>query len=160
MMTDTDRCLPARCSFNSGYGGGGEQIANNNVRVTGWSDDGAGGAFGYQDPYGQFQVASEAWQVTHYLCPAEPAAVQLSLTIDDDPVATDPVTGLPVSTYDDPPATAVVVLTVQGPPPHMHSWETQDNLPQPQVQTGGSGLAGVPMTVRVETQPDTDQCYA
>src|SRR5205823_6044064 len=44
-------------------------IAENTVQITAWSDNGAGGTFGYLDANGQFVATSDPTQVTAYLCP-------------------------------------------------------------------------------------------
>jgi len=106
-LQDYDDCTESNtpCSFPMNR-------AENSIRYIGWSDNNAGGQFGYVDIWGDFVVASDPLQVTHYKTGNTTGQVTLSLTVDDVPEAVDPATNLTVSTADDPQTTGTKEITV------------------------------------------------
>jgi len=93
-ISDSDTCQNPGCSYAMG-------IAWNNVKVTAWSDGGAGGQFG-KLVNGVFQTCP-AEQVTHYKAGTAPQVVNLTVTVDDIPYATDNPN---LFTADDPATTS------------------------------------------------------
>ena len=153
-LSDLDHCVHERCPFQGGY-------VTNNVAVTGWSDGGAGGQFGFLDWSGQFIVANSPAQVTHYRCPTTAGPVQVTVTVDDVPQATEPNSNVVVATYDDEHATGTANLVVSAPPPHVHNWEVLNNLTAPTVAVGNTSPAtGALVTVSARLTADTDHCLA
>ncbi len=108
-LNDPDLCAntDGSCTFTNA-------IANNVARAIKWTDNGKGGIFGKKvcntggcslsplnanDP-------TQASQITHYKAPSLPGTVNLQVTIDDIPTATDSK-GVSFTTYDDPQATSL-----------------------------------------------------
>jgi hypothetical protein len=99
------------------------------------SDGGAGGAFGYIDGLGQFVVASNPEDVTHYRAPSSPGPVTITATVDDIPEAIEDATGSLVPTYDDQPVTVTEDLTVGARYAHIHLWQAVHDIPPPSLRS-------------------------
>lgn len=85
--------------------------AENGIRFVSWSDNGAGGQFGYMEN-GVFVPSNDVNRISHYKTPATPGQVTLSLTVDDIPQAIDPATNQLIATADDPQKTGNKEITV------------------------------------------------
>lgn len=147
---DRDLCLNSECSFP-------DNLADNPVRVTGWSDGGDAGQFGYLDGLGQFVPTTDPELVTHYRCPPGDGTFTLFATMDDIPEAVD--AGVTVATYDDHPATGYATVTVQSPLPHPHIWDEVDDIPIPLVAPERDNpTPGEAVGLRLKLYPDLDYC--
>ncbi len=103
---DYDLCsnTDGSCTFTNA-------IATNTVRPIKWTDNGRGGIFGkkvcstgcFFSPLNPGDP-TQAAQITHYKAPSTPGTVNLQVTIDDIPTATDNNNGNTTSTYNDPQA--------------------------------------------------------
>jgi hypothetical protein len=96
-ITDYDTCLNPGCSFSNG-------IAQDTVILLGWTDNGAGGQFGYLDTNGNF-VPRPGWEtnvISHYKASeTQTNPVHITLVVDDAASAIDPATGQPITLYNE-----------------------------------------------------------
>lgn len=96
-----DKCINFGCSFPNGE-------AYDGIKLLGWTDDGAGGQFGYLDAQGNF-VPKNGWEtdaITHYKASETPnddvpGVVHITLLVDDEAKAIDPATGQEITLYND-----------------------------------------------------------
>jgi len=118
-LTDTDQCRNSGCTYPAG-------VAPNQVRVNNWSDNGAGGTFGYVVG-GQFMPTFDPAQITSYLCPEFTGPITLTVTIDDLwQNVTAPGDPLPTNTFDDQPRSASGSVSVTS-SVHQHQWTHNGN---------------------------------
>jgi len=140
--------------------------AENQVKIASWDDGGKGGKFG-KLVGNQFveRAANEPWEaVTHYRCANAGGQVTLTLTVDDVwSGIIEPVTGDPVDTYDDDPASAEQWIQVQ--PPHQHEWSSTGNTAELPVYLRDHGVdvsractGDVLELVKGDWVVDHDQC--
>lgn len=145
--SDWDYCGTEDCPFGD--------MASNPVRRVSWSGP---GQFGYLDA-GQFVPTSDAALVTCWKAPDTPGDATLTVTWDDLPEAMNPETGAIEATKDDAPAASELVLHVQAPPSHEHSWQVGSPLSAPYVQVTNVATPGALLPVSVGgLMPDQDQC--
>jgi hypothetical protein len=98
---DWDLCTNPGCSFS--FGGG---WANDWVYLVSWSDNGAGGQFGYLDAQGNFVPSGNINEITHYKASdTQSGVVHITLTVDDFAIAEDPATGEWIEIFNDTPTT-------------------------------------------------------
>jgi len=125
---DNDECqntapYPNQCTYPY-------RIVPNNMVVKNWSDNGAGGQFGYLNSSNTF-VSTTTWaNVTHYKAPSTTGTVNLKLTLTDVTTAVDPVTHATFSTTGGEDSTDTKTLNVAYGP--AGSWSTSPTM------TGGT----------------------
>ncbi len=98
-IMDWDLCTNPGCSF--GFGSG---WAEDWVYLVSWSDNGAGGQFGYLDAQGNFEPrpGTAVNEITHYKASdTQSGVVHITLTVDDFAITQDPITGEWIEIFND-----------------------------------------------------------
>ncbi|MGV3724375.1 MAG: hypothetical protein ACO1SX_26055, partial [Actinomycetota bacterium] len=149
------------CSFSPGSSGS-TPFATNNVFVVDWSDGGVGGKFGHVDGSGVFieKATGQPWStVTHYKTPGVAGSVTVTVTVADDPHATDPATLMVIDTAYDGQKSGEKVITVTA-DPSKPTWEPDAAISGAAMNApavGHQAMTGGSVACSAATATDTDK---